>query len=52
MTQTFRALDFLYLDYKVPSPLEALISQTILLKYQRVFSFLLRLMRGMLAPIT
>ncbi|KAL4078503.1 Spc98 family-domain-containing protein [Scleroderma yunnanense] len=39
------ALDFLYLDYKVPPSMEVLISQTVLSKYHRVFTFLLRLMR-------
>lgn len=39
------ALDFLYLDYKVPHPLDVLIPHTVLSKYQRVFALLLRLMR-------
>ncbi|KAI6033056.1 Spc98 family-domain-containing protein [Pisolithus orientalis] len=42
---SIEALDFLYLDYKVPHPMEVLIPQTVLSKYQRIFSFLLRLMR-------
>ncbi|PVF92172.1 hypothetical protein CPB86DRAFT_791428 [Serendipita vermifera] len=39
------ALDFLYLDYKPPLPVTALITADILSKYQRVFNFLLRLLR-------
>ncbi|KXN90824.1 hypothetical protein AN958_03478 [Leucoagaricus sp. SymC.cos] len=39
------ALDFLYMDYKPPHPLEILISHEILSKYQRMFTFLLRLIR-------
>ncbi len=41
-----RALDFLYMDYKPPHPLEVLITPEILAKYQRIFTFLLRLTRG------
>jgi len=41
-----RALDFLYMDYRAPRPLEVLITPDILSKYQRMFAFLLRLMRG------
>lgn len=41
-----RALDFLYMDYKPPHPLEVLIPDEVLSKYQRMFTFLLRLMRG------
>ena len=41
-----RALDFLYMDYKPPRPLEVLISFDILSKYQRMFTFILRLLRG------
>ncbi|KIJ67680.1 hypothetical protein HYDPIDRAFT_173488 [Hydnomerulius pinastri MD-312] len=40
-----KALDFLYLDYKVPHPLDVLIPPTLLSKYQRVFALLLRLTR-------
>jgi hypothetical protein len=40
------ALDFLYLDYKPPLPVAALITADILNKYQRIFNFLLRLLRG------
>jgi hypothetical protein len=40
------ALDFLYMDYKPPRPLEVLISPEILSKYQRMFEFILRLLRG------
>ncbi|KDR74981.1 hypothetical protein GALMADRAFT_69458 [Galerina marginata CBS 339.88] len=39
------ALDFLYMDYKPPHPLEILISPDILSKYQRMFTFILRLFR-------
>ncbi|KAG5641756.1 hypothetical protein DXG03_004288 [Asterophora parasitica] len=39
------ALDFLYMDYKVPSAMEVLITHDILSKYQRMFAFILRLMR-------
>ncbi|THH09217.1 hypothetical protein EW145_g2175 [Phellinidium pouzarii] len=39
------ALDFLYMDYKPPRPLRCLITSDILSKYQRVFAFLLRLLR-------
>ncbi|KAI6113213.1 Spc98 family-domain-containing protein [Pisolithus croceorrhizus] len=42
---SIEALDFLCLDYKVPHPMEVLITPTVLSKYQRIFSFLLRLMR-------
>ncbi|KAH7908422.1 Spc98 family-domain-containing protein, partial [Hygrophoropsis aurantiaca] len=40
-----KALDFLYIDYKVPHPLEVIISPGTLSKYQRVFAFLLRMLR-------
>lgn len=40
------ALDFLCMDYKPPRPLEVLISPEILSKYQRMFAFILRLLRG------
>jgi len=40
------ALDFLYMDYRPPRPLEILISPEILSKYQRMFAFILRLLRG------
>lgn len=46
LTLPGRALDFLYMDYKPPRPLEILISSDILAKYQRMFTFLLRLLRG------
>ncbi|KAF4620414.1 hypothetical protein D9613_000179 [Agrocybe pediades] len=39
------SLDFLYMDYKPPRPLEILISYDILSKYQRMFTFILRLLR-------
>ncbi|KAG1742908.1 Spc98 family-domain-containing protein [Suillus lakei] len=39
------ALDFLYLDYKVPHPLDVIITPDTASKYQRIFSFLLRVMR-------
>lgn len=47
-----RALDFLYLDYKVPQPLQALIPTAVLSKYQRMFALLLRLTRGESASIS
>ncbi|KAG6917229.1 hypothetical protein DXG01_003343 [Tephrocybe rancida] len=40
-----KALDFLYMDYKPPTALEVLITPSILLKYQRMSAFILRLMR-------
>ncbi|TDL22621.1 hypothetical protein BD410DRAFT_828378 [Rickenella mellea] len=39
------ALDFLYMEYKPPRPLRCLITPDVLSKYQRVFTFLLRLVR-------
>ncbi|KAF8149545.1 Spc98 family-domain-containing protein [Crassisporium funariophilum] len=42
---SIEALDFLYMDYKPPRPLEILISPDILSKYQRMFAFILRLLR-------
>ncbi|KAG2032451.1 Spc98 family-domain-containing protein [Suillus americanus] len=39
------SLDFLYLDYKVPHPLDVIITPDTTSKYQRIFSFLLRLIR-------
>ncbi|GLB36953.1 putative spindle pole body component [Lyophyllum shimeji] len=42
---SIEALDFLYMDYKPPRPLEVLITPDILSKYQRMFAFILRLMR-------
>ncbi|TFK25244.1 hypothetical protein FA15DRAFT_703942 [Coprinopsis marcescibilis] len=39
------ALDFLYMDYKPPRSLDVLISGDILLKYQRMGAFILRLLR-------
>ncbi|KAJ7045832.1 gamma-tubulin complex, DGRIP91/SPC98 component protein [Mycena alexandri] len=39
------ALDFLYMDYKAPHPLDILITPDILSKYQRLFTYLLRIMR-------
>ncbi|KAG6378048.1 Spc98 family-domain-containing protein [Boletus reticuloceps] len=42
---SIEALDFLYLDYKVPHPLQALIPTAVLSKYQRIFALLLRLTR-------
>lgn len=35
------------MDYKPPRALEVLITPDILSKYQRMFAFILRLMRGM-----
>ncbi|EIW82999.1 hypothetical protein CONPUDRAFT_164016 [Coniophora puteana RWD-64-598 SS2] len=43
--RSIEALDFLYLDYKVPHPLDVVITPESLLKYQRVFAFVLRLTR-------
>ncbi|KAL1745705.1 gamma-tubulin complex component protein [Schizophyllum fasciatum] len=40
-----KALDFLYMEYRPPHPLDVLISQDTLTKYQRLFSFILRLLR-------
>ncbi|KAF8639530.1 hypothetical protein AX17_001435 [Amanita inopinata Kibby_2008] len=42
---SIEALDFLYMDYKPPRALAVLITPDILSKYQRVFGFILRLMR-------
>ncbi|KLO17438.1 hypothetical protein SCHPADRAFT_846666 [Schizopora paradoxa] len=42
---SIEALDFLFMDYKPPRPLRTLISKEILSKYQRMFTFLIRLMR-------
>ncbi|PPR01645.1 hypothetical protein CVT24_001621 [Panaeolus cyanescens] len=42
---SIEALDFLYMDYKPPHPMEILISPDILDKYQRMFTFILRLQR-------
>ncbi|KAJ3501424.1 hypothetical protein NMY22_g18931 [Coprinellus aureogranulatus] len=43
---SIEALDFLYIDYKPPRPMDVLISPHILSKYQRVFAFILRIFRG------
>ncbi|KAJ7282938.1 gamma-tubulin complex, DGRIP91/SPC98 component protein [Mycena rebaudengoi] len=42
---SIEALDFLYMDYKPPHPLDILITPDILSKYQRMFTYLLRIMR-------
>ncbi|KAJ7772683.1 gamma-tubulin complex, DGRIP91/SPC98 component protein [Mycena maculata] len=42
---SIEALDFLYMDYKAPHPLDILITPDILSKYQRMFTYLLRIMR-------
>lgn len=42
---SIEALDFLYMDYKPPHPVDVLITPEILSKYQRMFAFILRLMR-------
>lgn len=34
------------MDYKPPPPLDIVITAEVLSKYQRVFSFILRLLRG------
>ncbi|KAJ3823716.1 gamma-tubulin complex, DGRIP91/SPC98 component protein [Lentinula raphanica] len=39
------ALDFLYMEYKPPQPLDVIITPDVISKYQRVFSFLLRILR-------
>ncbi|KAI9442428.1 Spc98 family-domain-containing protein [Lactarius indigo] len=39
------ALDFLLMDYKPPPPLDVVITADVLSKYQRIFSFILRLLR-------
>lgn len=46
----YRALDFIYIDYRPPHPLDVLITPEILSKYQRMFAFILRLLRGMCPP--
>ena len=52
ITDILRALDFLYMDYKPPHPLEILIPPDVLSKYQRMFAFLLRLMRRKCTPLS
>ncbi|KAJ7352355.1 gamma-tubulin complex, DGRIP91/SPC98 component protein [Mycena albidolilacea] len=42
---SIEALDFLYMDYKPPHPLDILITPEILSKYQRMFTYLLRIIR-------
>ncbi|KAI0702946.1 Spc98 family-domain-containing protein [Cerioporus squamosus] len=42
---SIEALDFLYMHYQPPSPLDVLITPAILSKYHRMFAFNLRLMR-------
>ncbi|KAJ6594217.1 Spc98 family-domain-containing protein [Mycena capillaripes] len=42
---SIEALDFLHMDYKAPHPLDILITPDILSKYQRMFTYLLRIMR-------
>ncbi|KIM78944.1 hypothetical protein PILCRDRAFT_10863, partial [Piloderma croceum F 1598] len=42
---SIEALDFLFIDYKPPHPLNVLITPIILSKYQRLFAFILRMMR-------
>ncbi|CAK5281391.1 unnamed protein product [Mycena citricolor] len=39
------ALDFLYMDYKAPHPMDIVINQDVLSKYQRMFTYLLRIIR-------
>lgn len=46
MLMVYRALDFLYLDYKPPPPVDVVITREVLSKYQRMFTFLLRLLRS------
>src|SRR6266542_4263947 len=43
--QALEALDFLYLDYKPPYPINVIISPNSLSKYNRLFTFLLRVLR-------
>lgn len=43
-----RALDFLYMEYQPPRPLRILVGSDVLSKYQRIFAFNLRLLRGAL----
>jgi hypothetical protein len=43
-----RALDFLYMEYQPPRPLKILVGPDVLSKYQRIFAFNLRLLRGTL----
>ncbi|KAH9484896.1 hypothetical protein JR316_0001798 [Psilocybe cubensis] len=42
---SIEALDFLYMDYKPPHLMEILISPDILAKYQRMFTFIMRIFR-------
>ncbi|CCM00410.1 uncharacterized protein FIBRA_02440 [Fibroporia radiculosa] len=42
---SIEALDFLYLDYQPPKPLDVLITPGTISKYHRMFAFQLRLMR-------
>ncbi|KAI9509181.1 hypothetical protein F5148DRAFT_1283248 [Russula earlei] len=42
---SIEALDFLLMDYKPPPPLDVVITPGVLSKYQRIFSFILRLLR-------
>ncbi|KAA1472810.1 hypothetical protein DENSPDRAFT_205654 [Dentipellis sp. KUC8613] len=42
---SIESLDFLYMDYKPPHPLDIFVTPDVLSKYQRIFSFSLRLMR-------
>ncbi|KAK7045547.1 hypothetical protein VNI00_007379 [Paramarasmius palmivorus] len=39
------ALDFLYMDYRPPHPLDVVITPDVIFKYQRLFSLLLRVLR-------
>lgn len=48
----FRALDFLYIDYNAPPCVGVLINPDVLSKYKRVFTFLLRLLRGWSSQIS
>ncbi|CAG8440168.1 7814_t:CDS:2 [Funneliformis mosseae] len=43
--RTLEALDFLYLDYKPPYPINVILSPNSLTKYNRLFTFLLRVLR-------
>ncbi|KAI0793256.1 Spc98 family-domain-containing protein [Abortiporus biennis] len=43
--KAIEALDFLYMEYQPPHPLDVVIDPTVLSKYHRIFAFNLRLLR-------
>src|SRR4051812_15828717 len=45
LSTAIEALDFLYLSYRPPYPINVLIAPSSLTKYNRLFSFLLRMLR-------